>query len=196
MWTTNDLALNDVFLIEGLGRRDKIVFDYIFNYYYSSLCAFSLQYLGDKNSVEDLVQDFFVSLWMDAPRLQIRSSLKSYLFTSIKNRCIDHQKHQKVTAKYRTFILFSSDNSNNSTDQYYAESELRQAIQSSLSKLPPRSREIFELSRLKGLTNQEISDQLKISKRTVELQISNALKVLRKELSDFLPIWLVIWLLG
>lgn len=196
MWATNDLALNDVFLIEGLGRRDKIVFDYIFNYYYSSLCAFSLQYLGDKNSVEDLVQDFFVSLWMDAPRLQIRSSLKSYLFTSIKNRCIDHQKHQKVTAKYRTFILFSSDNSNNSTDQYYAESELRQAIQGSLSKLPPRSREIFELSRLKGLTNQEISDQLKISKRTVELQISNALKVLRKELSDFLPIWLVIWLLG
>jgi RNA polymerase sigma-70 factor (ECF subfamily) len=196
LWATNDLALNDVFLIEGLGRRDKIVFDYIFNYYYSSLCAFSLQYLGDKNSVEDLVQDFFVSLWMDAPRLQIRSSLKSYLFTSIKNRCIDHQKHQKVTAKYRTFILFSSDNSNNSTDQYYAESELRQAIQSSLSKLPPRSREIFELSRLNGLTNQEISDQLKISKRTVELQISNALKVLRKELSDFLPIWLVIWLLG
>jgi RNA polymerase sigma-70 factor (ECF subfamily) len=188
--------LNDLLLIEGLGRRDKIVFDYIFNYYYSSLCAFSVQYLNDRNAVEDLVQDFFVSLWIDAPHLQIKSSLKSYLFAAIKNRCLDHQKHQKVTEKYRTFILFSADSGNESTDQYFAESELRLAIQKSLEKLSPRCREIFELSRLKGLSNQEIADQLEISKRTTELQISNALKILRKELVEFLPLWMIVWLIG
>jgi RNA polymerase sigma-70 factor (ECF subfamily) len=173
--------LNDLLLIEGLGRRDKIVFDYIFNYYYSSLCAFSVQYLNDRNAVEDLVQDFFVSLWIDAPHLQIKSSLKSYLFAAIKNR---------------TFILFSADSGNESTDQYFAESELRLAIQKSLEKLSPRCREIFELSRLKGLSNQEIADQLEISKRTTELQISNALKILRKELVEFLPLWMIVWLIG
>lgn len=196
MFSTNELDLKDLFIIEGLERREKIVFDYIFNYYYSSLCAFSMQYIDDRNAVEDLVQDFFVYLWVEAPQLKIKTSLKSYLFASIKNRCLDYQKHHKITEKYRNFILFSTEKDDNSTEQFFAESELRQAIQTSLGKLPPRCREIFELSRLSGLSNQEISDKLGISKRTVELQISNSLKILRKELAEFLPFWLLIWLLG
>lgn len=196
MHRTKEPDLKDQFIIEGLERREKLVFDYIFNYYYSSLCAFSLQYIDDRKSVEDLVQDFFVYLWVEAPKLKIKSSLKSYLFTAIKNRCLDYQKHRKITEKYRNFILFSTDKDDNSAEHFFAESELRQAIQTSLGKLPPRCREIFEYSRLYGLSNQEISDKLEISKRTVELQISNALKILRKELAEFLPIWLLIWLIG
>jgi len=188
--------LKDLLLIEGLRRKDKVVFDYIFNYYYSSLCAFSMNYLNDRNAGEDLVQDFFVSLWIESPNLQILSSLKSYLFASVKNRCLDFLKHQKVSEKYRAYILFSAESGDNTADHYFAESELRQAIQKSLEKLSPRCREIFELSRLKGLSNQEISEQLKISKRTVELQVSNSLKILRKELIEYLPLWLVIWLIG
>jgi len=188
--------LKDLLLVERLGLRDKVVFDYIFNYYYSSLCAFSMQYIKDKNTVEDLVQDFFVSLWIDAPNLRVQSSLRSYLFAGVKNRCIDHQKHQKVTEKYRNHILFSTENEDNSTDNYFAETELRHVIQKSLTKLPPRCREIFELSRIKGLSNQEISEQLQLSKRTVELQISNSLKILREELMEYLPLWLIVWLIG
>ncbi|HAQ20379.1 MAG TPA: RNA polymerase sigma-70 factor [Prolixibacteraceae bacterium] len=190
------MDLKDLFIIDGLERREKVVFDYIFNYYYSSLCAFSMQYIDDRNSVEDLVQDFFVYLWAEAPQLKIRTSLKSYLFTAIKNRCLDYQKHHKITEKYRTYLLFSTEKDDNSTEHSFAESELRQAIQASLGKLQPRCREIFEYSRLHGLSNQEISDKLGISKRTVELQISNALKLLRKELAEFLPFWLLIWLIG
>lgn len=171
------------------------MFDYIFNYYYSSLCAFSMQYLNDRNSVEDLVQDFFVSLWMEAPNLQIRTSLKSYLFAGIKNRCLDFQKHRKVIDKYKTFVLFSVKPDDDSADHYFAESELQQVIQQSIRKLSPRCREIFELSRSHGFSNQEISEQLGITKRTVELQISNSLKILRKELAEFLPIWLIFWLI-
>ena len=188
--------MNDILLIEGLRQKDKVVFDYIFNYYYSSLCAFSMKYLNDRNAGEDLVQDFYVSLWIEAPNLQILSSLKSYLFTSVKNRCLDFQKHQKVTEKYKTYVLFSAENWDNTTEHYFAESELRQAIQKSLEKLSLRCREIFELSRLNGLSNQAISEQLGISKRTVELQISNSLKILRKELFEYLPVWMVIWLIG
>ncbi|HUX56766.1 MAG TPA: RNA polymerase sigma-70 factor [Bacteroidales bacterium] len=190
-----DLTLKDLLLIEELGRRDKVVFDYIFNYYYSSLCVFSMQYLNDRNAVEDLVQDFFVSLWIEAPNLQIRSSLKSYLFAGVKNRCLDYQKHQKVIEKYREYILFSAENGDNTTELYFAESELRQAIQKCSEKLPPRCREIFELSRHDGLSNQEISQQLGISKRTVELQISNSLKILRRGIIEYLPLWLVAWLI-
>ncbi len=187
--------MNDQLLIDGLGRRDKIIFDYAFNYYYSSLCAFALQYIDDRNAVEDLVQDFFVYLWVEAPQLKIKTSLKSYLFASIKNRCLDYQKHHKITEKYRSFILFSTEKDDDSTEHFFAESELRQAIQTSLNKLQPRCREIFEYSRHNGLSNQEISDKLNLSKRTVELQISNALKLLRKDLAEFLPFWLLIWLI-
>lgn len=193
---TNKSVLKDILLIEGLGRRDKVIFDYIFNYYYSSLCTFSMQYIHDRNEAEDIVQDFFVSLWLDAPRMQINTSLKAYLFAGVKNRCLDLQKHSKVIEKYKAFILFAAENTDSSFDHCFAESELRQAIGKSMTKLPPRCREIFELSRLNGLSNQEISDKLGISKRTVELQISNSLKILRKELVDFLPMWLIILLIG
>jgi len=188
--------LKDNLLIEGLRLRDKVIFDYIFNAYYSSLCAFSMQYLHDRNVVEDLVQDFFVMLWTDASRLQINSSLKSYLFTCIKNRCLDFHKHLKVTEKYKAFFLFAAEKENNSFDHLLIESELRQAIEIGLSKLPPRCREIFELRRLNGLTNKQIAVELGISKRTVELQISNSFKILRKELVDYLPLWPVVWMIG
>jgi len=155
-----------------------------------------MQYLHDRNAAEDLVQDFFVTLWLGSFRMPIKSSLKSYLFTAIKNRCLDSQKHKKVTDKYRSSILISANEANNSADLYFAESELRQIVQKSMDKLSPRCREIFEMSRFRGLSNQEISDQLAISKRTVELQISNSLKILRKELVEFLPMWLVLWLIS
>ncbi len=187
--------MKDLLLIEALGRRDKVAFDYIFNYYYSSLCAFSMQYVNDRETVEDLVQELFVTLWIEAPKLQIQSSLKAYLFASVKNRCFDYRKHKKVTEKYQTYFLFSSETSNNSADNYFSESELRQTIQKSLEKLPPRCREIFELSRIEGLPNKDISGKLEISKRTVELQISNALKILKKELADFLPFWFIAFLI-
>jgi RNA polymerase sigma-70 factor (ECF subfamily) len=154
-----------------------------------------MQYIDDRNAVEDLVQDFFVYLWVEAPQIKIKTSLKSYLYASIKNRCLDYQKHHKIIEKYRSFILFSTEKDDDSTEHFFAESELRLAIQTSLGKLQPRCREIFELSRLNGLPNQEISDKLGISKRTVELQISNSLKILRKELAEFLPFWLLIWLI-
>jgi RNA polymerase sigma-70 factor (ECF subfamily) len=183
--------LKDLFLIQELKKRDKVAFDYVFNYYYSSLCAFSLYYIKDSEIIEDLVQDLFINLWSDAPNLNVQTSLKSYLFACVKNRCLDYRKHQKVIERYNTYYLFSSECSYDSTDHQYAESELRQIIQKSLEKLSPRCREVFELSRFVGLSNKDISGKLSITKRTVELQISNALKIMRKELVDFLPAWII-----
>lgn len=188
--------MDELLLIDGLERRDKVVFDYVFHLYYSSLCAFAMQYLNDRDLCEDLVQDFFTFLWSNASGLHIKSSLKSYLFTSIKNRCIDLQKHKRVINKFRDYQLFSTNQNDNSADFYYTESELRLAIEKSLKKLSPRCREIFKLSRLKGLSNQEIAEQTGISKRTVELHISNSLKILRKELFEYLHLWLAVCFVG
>jgi RNA polymerase sigma-70 factor (ECF subfamily) len=182
--------VTDELLKDGLVKKDKEVFDFIFNYYYSSLCTFALHFLRDRDACEDLVQDFFVALWSDSKEVKIRS-IKSFLFTGIRNRCLDFLKHNKVTLRYHEYVLFSAERADDTADHYFAESELRMVVEKNLEKLSPRCREIFELSRTRGLSNTEISQQLDISKRTVELQISNALKVLRKGLMDYLPLWMI-----
>jgi RNA polymerase sigma-70 factor (ECF subfamily) len=187
--------LEEKYLIAGLKSKDRKVFDYLFNYYYSGLCAYSLKFISDKSIVEDIIQDFFVALWIKSNQLNINTSLRSYLFTSVKNRCFNYLKHNKVHEKFNLYSLHVLGNAENSNYNRYVESELKEAINSAIEKLPPRCREIFELSRFKGLKNQEIAGQLNISKRTVELQISLALRTLRVELRDFLPAWLLIYLL-
>lgn len=179
--------MNENILIEGLRKRDKAIFDFIFNYYYSGLCAFAIRFLNDREATEDLVQDFFVFLWTEGSRLNINTSLKSYLFIAVKNRCLDSNKHATVHERYANYYLSQASDVDNYAEFMFAESELRAVIQRSIEKLTPRCREIFEMNRMKGLSNQTIADELNISKRTVELQITIALKIIRMELADYLP---------
>lgn len=187
--------MDDKYLIEKLKIQDKIVFDFIFNFYYSGLCVFAKKYLGNIESAEDIVQDFFVNLWLKAPKLEIEISLKSYLFSSVKNRCLDFQKHNLVKERFKVTIQSQGEPAEEENYDKFIESELREAIEKSLEKLPSRCKEIFLLSRFNGRSNQEIADSLGISKRTVELQISNALKILRIEMQQYLPAYIVFMLL-
>jgi len=184
--------LDELYLISRLKQQDKIVFDFIFNYYYSGLCIYAKQFTCSTEAAEDLVQDFFVSLWMKASELTINDSLKSYLFSSVKNRCLDALRHNKVRERYEEYLTVENSEPLNDSFNIYVESELRDAINKSLEKLPPRCREIFSLSRYEGRTNQQIAEKLGLSKRTVELQISNALRLLRVELKPFLPLLVIL----
>jgi RNA polymerase sigma-70 factor, ECF subfamily len=187
--------LNEQVLIQELRSRNTLAFDFVFNYYYSGLCGYARKYIAEKEIVEDIVQDFFVTLWNESPRLEIRSSLKSYLFTSIHNGCLDWHKHQRTFEKYKKSFLLRNIGPEIRPEEMIVESELRTAIQKGLEKCPPRAREIFEMSRINGLPNQQIADQLGLTKRTVELQISNALKILRTALQEYMPVWMIAWLL-
>lgn len=175
--------MDDKFIKESLRAGDKKIFDFVFSYYYSGLCAFVYHYINDRDTVEDLVQDFFVKFWTHGQKIEIKGSLKSYLFSAVKKGALDYLKHQQVKSRYEDQFLATH---NNSTDAYeYAESELMEIVEKELKNLPPRCREIFTLSRFKGDSNKEIAESLKISKRTVELQISVALKALKKVLAEY-----------
>lgn len=185
--------MDEKFIIAGLKSRDKTVFDFVFSYYYTGLCAYTRRWVYAPEVAEDLVQDFFVRLWINSSNIEINKSLKSYFFTSLKNRAVNHLKHVKIKEKYSVHAkngLFEEYN-----NWEFTESELNDLIERGMQKLPPRCREIFILSRLEGKGNAEIAEILGISKRTVELQISNALKLLRIELQDYLPSMLLFWLL-
>ncbi len=187
--------MEEKFLIQGLRTKNKIVFDFIFQYYYSGMCAYAETILKDEKAVEDIVQDIFVTLWIKGEKTEITGSLKNYLFTSVKNRCFDYLKHQKVKSQSIVKLKYLENVNQHTPENWYAETELQKIIDDTLNTLPPRCREIFQLSRFEGLKNQEIADRLGLSKRTVELQISKALKVLRKDLSPYLPLFLLSLLL-
>ncbi len=188
------LMLDENYLISGLNNKNKIVFDFVFSYYYSGLCAYARRWVNDPDTAEDIVQDFFVHLWINSSKLEITSSLKSYFFTSVRNKAVNHLKHLKIKERYGTQTQATV-----KPEKYIAweftEPELVELIGKGMQKLPPRCREIFTLSRFEGKDNGKIAEMLGISKRTVELQISNALKILRFELKDYLPSIILVWLL-
>jgi len=188
--------VEEQYLIKGLLTRNKVVFDFIFHYYYSGLCAYCERFTGSPEIAEDLVQELFVTLWLKCEQIQITSSLKNYLFTSVKNRSLDYLKREQRKTQKLNHLIDETELPENLSSLWFAEAELQVVVEKSLEKLPPRCREIFELSRFQGLKNQEIADKLGLSKRTVELQVSNALKQLRTDLKDYLPLFLLMYLLG
>ncbi len=188
--------MEEKFLIQGLKAKNKIVFDFVFQYYYSGMCAYAETILKDAKAVEDIVQDIFVILWIKGEKTEITGSLKKYLFTAVKNRCFDYLKHQKVKSQSIIKLKYSENINQDTPEYWYAETELQKIIDNILDTLPPRCREIFQMSRFDGLKNQEIADRLGLSKRTIELQISNALKRLRKDLRPYLPLFLLSLLLN
>jgi RNA polymerase sigma-70 factor (ECF subfamily) len=187
--------LEEQYLIKGLLTRNKVIFDFIFQYYYSGLCAYCERITGSQQVSEDIVQELFITLWLKCEQIQITSSLKSYLFTSIKNRSLDYLKREQRKTQKLYHLIEETDPTENLSSLWFAESEIQAVVAKSLEKLPPRCREIFELSRFERLKNQEIADKLNLSKRTVELQVSKALKQLRTDLKNYLPLFILMYLL-
>lgn len=186
------MKLDEKLLISGLQQQNKVIFDLVFTYYYSGLCAYANQILKDMQASEDLVQDFFVKIWHQADKIQINCSLKSYFFSSIKNRAFDILKHEKIKTQYVNLNDGCQESVTPDEIWEFTQGELEELIEKALQQVPPRAREIFEQSRFKGVANEEIARQLNISKRTVEVQISRALQVLRVELKDYLPLFMIL----
>ena len=172
--------MDDSFIKARLKRRDKKTFDSVFTYYYSGLCAYAYKYIKDRSRVEDIVQDFFVSFWADCMDIEVNGPLKSYFLSAVKNRCLDEIKHENIKSRYTNHVINLS--SEIEGENGYAEAELLEIIEIRIANLQPRTREIFTMSRFQGKSNKEISALLGISKRTVEIQISTALKELKKHL--------------
>ncbi|MFA9390654.1 MAG: RNA polymerase sigma-70 factor [Prolixibacteraceae bacterium] len=151
----------------------------IFNELYQPLCQFCYRFVLSADVAEDIVQDSYTYLWENWQRLSKIESIKSYLYTTVKNRSLKHlqSKFAKTTG------LFSENEGNDriDPDQPTAEElleyqELQVIVERALSKLPERCRIIFVLKRYDEKTNKEIADLLNISVKTVEAQMTIAIK--------------------
>lgn len=156
--------------------------------YYAPLCEYASHYISGEDA-EELVQDLMLFLWENREMLIIEYSLKSYLFTATKFRCLNAIKKQQYHQRIHGLIYEKLKEQFEDPD-YYIVNELADKIQQAISELPETYREAFTLSRFGCHTNTKIALQLGVSVKTIEYRISQSLKILRVKLKDYLPLLL------
>jgi len=160
----------------------------LFRSHYTALCALAYRYVASHAVAEDLVQDLFVAVWGDAERWpEDDDTLYLLLYTATRNRALNYLKGLRVRERYaeRTAATTPDFIDATAVDEVL-QRELQQALDDAIADLPASARQIFLLSREEGLTYREISNRLGISVKTVETQMSRALKKLRDNLSHHL----------
>ena len=175
-------TMDDIFLLRLIKNGDKQAFKYIFDTYFTALCRFMYLYLGNTQEAEDIASDILASIWENRKKLEIRLTFKAYLFQAAKNRCLNAIRDRKATVSLDD-INGQDTPQVNVTDSLETE-ELNHLIQEAILSLPDKCREVFLKSRTNNLTNQEIAESMDISVKTVEAQITKALKQIRKFLGE------------
>ena len=171
-------TMDDMFLLQLIKNGDKQAFKYVFDTYFTALCRFMYLYLGDTQEAEDIASDIFASVWENRKKLEIRLTFKAYLFQAAKNRCLNAIRDRKATVSLDD--INGQDTPQVSITDSLETEELNNLIQEAILSLPEKCREVFLQSRTKNLTNQEIAESMDISVKTVEAQITKALKQIRK----------------
>ena len=184
---------NGKHLTAGLRRGKEEAFAYVFRMYYSPLLNYAGRILKDVEAANDVVQECFCRLYERRRELRKELQVRPYLYKSVYNACMDAIKHQKVESNYINQELldfyFSKVVETPEAEQALLDEDLKGAIQDAINKLPERCREIFVLSKVDGLSNKQIAEQLNIAETTVKTQVQRAYRMLRERL---VPIFLLI----
>ncbi|WP_297337870.1 RNA polymerase sigma-70 factor [Algoriphagus sp.] len=175
-----------VFLAIQSGQNSA--FEMLFKTYYQPLCRYANSYLKDPDGAEEIVQAVFIGFWEKRKSISIDTSLKSYLYRAIRNSCLNELKHEKVKQKYFANELLKGEEQIQPADHLAIHVELEDKIRAAIQTLPEQCRLIFTMSRFEELKYQQIADQLNLSVKTVENQMGKALKIMRVQLKEYLPL--------
>lgn len=167
-------------------KQDNRIFEMLFKEHFKALCFFSNKYINDFESAKNIVHDVFTNLWENKNKLEINENLKSYLYTSVYNRSLNFIRDNKKFIKEDIISEQFAGNNNFIFEDHCETIEIQERIISTLEKLSPKTREVFELSRYENLKYKEIAEKLDISIKTVESHISKALSELRNNLKEFM----------
>jgi RNA polymerase sigma-70 factor, ECF subfamily len=181
------LELSDQLVIQQIRTGDEPAFDALFTAWHGKLQAYAFSVLQNEAQAEEVVQTVFCRIWEKRQQWQVHTSMKAYLYGSVYHQCMDGLRRTKQVKKYQRHVLQTTIEEQTPPASGKAElKELEAKLQYALSQLPDQCRAIFQLSRFGGLKYREIAEQLGLSVKTVEAQVSKALKHLRDQLTDFL----------
>lgn len=176
----------DKHLLSAMQEGDKDAFNTLFRRYYPMLCAYCHRFV-DLEDAEEIVQDIMLWLWENRNIQIINTSLSQYLFKATYHRAIN--KITKDEVKHRADTLFYKEMQEMLEDtDFYVIEELNKRIKTAISNLPLSYREAFTMHRFQNMSYKEIATALNVSPKTVDYRIQQALKLLRAELKDYLPL--------
>lgn len=159
----------DIDVVMRLKAGDKKAFRQIYDRYHKSIFFLSVRYLKDRHMAEDAVQDIFIKLWITKERLNPSKSLKSYLFTCLRNHVLNMIRNQKRRIQAAYQLKEINHPASNCTEDELQLNEYQEILKAGIEELPDRRREVFELKMVTDLTNDQIAKKLKISIHTVKV---------------------------
>lgn len=178
--------LSDELLVKLLRVDDEDAFKEIYDRYWKLLFRIAQSKVKTDEEAEELVQDVLLGIWEKRAEQQI-DNLGGYMFNTLKFKVIDQYRKQSQVEKYRDFALSRPTPEGQSPEMALDFSEIIEIFETALSDLPEKTARIFRMSRLEFLSTREISTLLKVPERTVEYHITQALKLMRQQLRDYLP---------
>ncbi|MGV3632508.1 MAG: RNA polymerase sigma-70 factor [Bacteroidota bacterium] len=170
-------------------------FEMIFKQYYQPLVAYSRTIVLDSDEAEDIVQHTFVNFWEQRENTEVHTSVRALLYKAVHNACLNNLKHKKVRKVYRQEQEHLQAETERQ-DELLDAKELELRISETIDRLPEQCARIFRLSRFEQLKYQEIAEKLGLSVKTVENQMGKALRILRDELSTYMPVLLLFLIRG
>ena len=176
------------FLLSAVQRGDQKAFDTLFRRYYPMLCAYGHRFV-ELEDAEEIVEDSLLWIWENRETLVIESSLNSYLFKMVYRRALNKLAHIDATQRADTRFYEEMREMLQDTDYYQIE-ELAKRIEDAVAALPESYREAFVMHRFRDMSYKEIAETLGVSPKTIDYRIQQALKQLRVDLKDYLPLLL------
>jgi RNA polymerase sigma-70 factor (ECF subfamily) len=168
-------------LIERLRKGDMRAFEQLFKEYYEMLCYFANRFIDNMPVAEEMVADVYTSVWEKRETLLISSSFRAYIYRAVRNRCLNHIKHQRIERAYMDYVRHHHLITDEGMDSA-REEELAKEVEEAIESLPERCRQIFKMSRYDELRYLDIARELQLSPKTVERQMMIALEKLRRHL--------------
>jgi len=180
----NYRLLQDDILVVFLKEHDAKAFNEIYNRYWQKIFSVAYHQTGNKHEAEELVHDLFESLWNKREISQIKH-LSSYLVVSIKYLSTNFIKSQINHRKFQEYLIFNELKESHSTEELIYFTDLSDAIEQAIKKLPEKSNEVFKMSRFENKSVKDIAENLNISEKAVEYHITKSIKMLRENLKEY-----------
>jgi RNA polymerase sigma-70 factor (family 1) len=155
-------------IVQGINEGKKKAYHQVFEMYYKALCSFAYKYIADPSETQDIIQEVFISFWEHKKEFTHINSIRAFLYTSARNKCLNHLKHRLVRQKNEAGLIYELESEQFFTNHVIEEEVFNQLYQE-IKSLPDASQKIMLLA-LKGLKNREIAEKLDISENTVKTQ--------------------------
>ncbi len=179
------MAFKSISFQQRTRDNDISAFEELFRKYYAGLVNYAYGYTKDMDASEEIVQDFFYNYWKNRKDINIKFSIKSYLYRSIRNNSLKYLEALAVRRRYADRVIDAARGHSGYENMDLEVKELNELIENTLKELPERCVQIFRMSRFEGLKYEEIAAELSVSVKTVEANMGKALKLLRERLGKY-----------